>query len=64
MTGKPEIEIIMATYNGALFLEAQVDSLLKQTYHEWRLLVRDDSSTDNTVALLKPYRIETIAYTS
>jgi len=53
MTGKPEIEIIMATYNGARFLEAQVDSLLKQTYHEWRLLVRDDSSTDNTVALLK-----------
>ena len=52
MTDKPPIEIIMGTYNGARFLEAQVDSLFKQTYRQWRLLVRDDGSTDNTVALL------------
>ena len=54
MTDKPPIEIIMATYGDAdAVSEAQVDSLFKQTYRQWRLLVRDDGSTDNTVALLK-----------
>jgi glycosyltransferase involved in cell wall biosynthesis len=47
------IEIIMGTYNGERFLQDQLYSLLGQTYTRWRLLVRDDGSTDTTINLLK-----------
>ena len=46
------IDILLATYNGAAWLEAQIDSLLAQDFADWRLLVRDDGSTDDTLAVL------------
>ncbi|MDR1450169.1 MAG: glycosyltransferase family 2 protein [Propionibacteriaceae bacterium] len=45
----------MATYNGAQFLVEQLDSILTQTYQPTRLIVRDDGSTDETVAILAEY---------
>lgn len=50
------IDILLATYNGEPFLEVQLDSLLAQTYRGWRLLVRDDSSSDGTKEILENYR--------
>ncbi len=44
--------ILMATYNGAAYLPAQLESILSQT-HGWQLLVRDDGSRDRTVELLR-----------
>jgi len=49
------IDILLATYNGAAFLEEQIDSLLDQEFREWRLLVRDDGSSDETVEILERY---------
>lgn len=42
----------MATCNGARFLSAQLDSLLAQTHSNWSLLVSDDGSCDDTLAIL------------
>ena len=42
------IDICLATYNGERFLESFYASLAAQTYPNWRLLVRDDCSTDST----------------
>jgi rhamnosyltransferase len=53
MTNNIPVDIVMGTYNGAEFLQEQIASLRSQTYHHWRLLVRDDGSSDNTVDLLK-----------
>ncbi len=39
--------VLLATYNGAAFLPAQLESILSQT-HGWKLLVRDDGSSDGT----------------
>lgn len=47
------IYILMATYNGTKYLAEQIESIKAQTLRHWRLLVRDDASTDQTVALLK-----------
>lgn len=47
------VDIICATYDGALFLPAFLRSLDGQTHREWRLWVRDDGSTDDTVSLLR-----------
>lgn len=48
--------ILLAAYNGALHLAAQLDSLLAQTHTDWQLLARDDGSTDATPAILADYR--------
>jgi len=53
---KPVIDILLATYNGEAFLAEQLDSLLNQTYGDWSLLVRDDGSCDNTLAVLNSYQ--------
>lgn len=47
------IYILMATYNGTKYLAEQIESIKAQTLRHWRLLIRDDGSTDHTVALLK-----------
>lgn len=49
------VDILLATYNGAAFLAEQLDSLLAQSYSDWHLLVRDDGSTDGTLAILQDY---------
>ena len=52
MPDTPSIDILLATYNGAKYLDQQLQSLLAQTYQHWRLIVRDDGSSDTTLKLL------------
>ena len=52
---KPETFIILAAYNGADFLAGQLDSLIAQTETRWRLLIRDDASTDGTPDIIRGY---------
>ncbi|MDD5052225.1 MAG: glycosyltransferase family 2 protein [Sulfuricurvum sp.] len=49
------ISIAMATYNGEIFLHKQLDSILKQTYSNFELIICDDHSTDNTLKILTEY---------
>ena len=49
---EPHITILMASYDGARFLPAQLESLLAQTHRNWSLVVSDDGSRDATVPLL------------
>ena len=46
---KPKVDILMATYNGERYIEEQIESLQKQSYSNWSLLVSDDGSSDNTI---------------
>ena len=55
---KPESFIVLATFNGADFLSAQLDSLLAQTETQWKLLIRDDASTDNTPEIIRDYAMK------
>jgi hypothetical protein len=52
---RPEVEILLATYNGELYLREQIDSILGQDYPNLRLLASDDGSSDGTVAILDEY---------
>lgn len=49
------IDILLSTYNGAQYLKEQLDSLLNQTAKNWRLLVRDDGSSDDTLNILNQF---------
>ena len=46
------IEVVLPTYNGAAFLEAQLASIAAQTLRPQRVIIRDDGSQDGTLALL------------
>jgi hypothetical protein len=55
VTEEPLVDILLAAHNGAPFLREQLDSIRRQTYSRWRLLIRDDGSTDNTPEIIKAY---------
>ncbi|MEK7802720.1 MAG: glycosyltransferase family 2 protein [Pseudomonadota bacterium] len=52
----PQIQILLATYNGELFLQEQLDSIAHQSYKNWTILARDDESTDSTCEILKEFQ--------
>lgn len=49
------IDILMSTYNGSRFISEQLDSIIAQTFSDFRLIVRDDGSTDNTRDIIGEY---------
>jgi len=49
------IDVLLATYNGEKFLKEQIDSILKQSFKDRQMLIRDDGSTDSTVEIIKSY---------
>ena len=51
-----QIDILLTTYNGEAWLGKQLDSLLRQNFTDWRLLIRDDGSTDNTPKIIHEYQ--------
>ena len=52
------IDILMATYNGETYLREQIDSILRQSNTDWRLIIRDDCSTDSTVRIIQEYQAQ------
>lgn len=51
----PQVTILMCTYNGARFLRVQLASLEQQSYGNWRLVVSDDGSSDETLDILRNF---------
>lgn len=49
------IDILLTTYNGEKYLDQQIISILEQQYSNWRLIIRDDGSTDNTKEIIDGY---------
>lgn len=47
------ISVCIATYNGAKFIKAQLDSILCQLGDDDEVIVSDDSSTDDTVEIVR-----------
>jgi glycosyltransferase involved in cell wall biosynthesis len=51
---KPQVSIIMATYNRAHFILETLLSIQKQTFVDWECIIVDDGSTDNTKEVIAP----------
>lgn len=50
-----DVTVLMSTYNGEKYLRTQLDSILQQTNVRVELVIRDDGSSDSTLAILEEY---------
>lgn len=50
--------VLMSTYNGEKYIREQLDSLLNQDLMPYKIFIRDDGSTDETVNILEEYASE------
>jgi glycosyltransferase involved in cell wall biosynthesis len=55
MPSLPRLAILLSTYNGGEFLSEQLDSILDQSVKDIVIVVRDDGSSDETMAILARY---------
>lgn len=51
----PEISIIMGIYNCATTLDEALESILNQTYTDWKMIMCDDASSDDTYQVAEKY---------
>jgi glycosyltransferase involved in cell wall biosynthesis len=54
-TGAPAVSIGLPVYNGEQFIRAAVDSVLKQTYRDFELIIADNNSNDATREICREY---------
>lgn len=57
-----KIAVCITTYNSAAYLERCISSVLAQTYKDFRLIIVDDGSTDNTKDIIIGFSDERICY--
>ena len=55
MVKQPDIDIIIPNYNKAKYLNQCLDSILSQTYKNWKIYLVDDNSHDDSTKIFKRY---------
>ena len=51
MNRRPDVAVVMANYNGARYIAAAIQSVIRQTVTSWELIVIDDASIDDSLAV-------------
>ena len=49
------VTVLLATYNGARFLDEQIESIFRQDLPLIDVIVSDDGSTDRTIDILEEW---------
>ena len=57
---KPRIDVIMSVYNGKRFLRQAIESVLNQSYPNFKFIIVDDGSKDNSVDIINSFHDERI----
>ena len=53
-----KVSIITPNFNGAKYIEKAINSVIKQTYMNWELLIIDDCSTDESIKIISKYLLK------
>ena len=56
MGSQPLVSVIVPCYNMEKFISYTIESVQRQTYTHWELLIVDDASTDNTADIVKSHQ--------
>ncbi|HID15203.1 MAG TPA: glycosyltransferase, partial [Candidatus Atribacteria bacterium] len=51
-----KVAVLLATHNGEKYIKEQLDSILNQSFEDYKIIIRDDCSTDKTFEILKEYK--------
>ncbi|MGA9913813.1 MAG: glycosyltransferase [Paraburkholderia sp.] len=51
----PKVSVVVPNYNHGRFLPKRIDTILKQTFQDFELILLDDCSTDNSRSILSSY---------
>jgi glycosyltransferase involved in cell wall biosynthesis len=49
------VDVILPVYNSEKFIIKTVNSIIKQSYKDWRIIIVDDASKDQTLVLLNKF---------
>ena len=49
----PAVSVLLPVHNGAAYLRAALDSVMRQTFRDFELIVVDDGSTDESPAIVR-----------
>ena len=52
---EPKFSILMANYNNAEYITEAIQTVLKQTFQDWELVIVDDCSTDDSIKAVVPW---------
>ena len=56
------ISVVLAVYNGELYLKEAIDSILSQTYKDFEFIIINDGSKDSTAEIILGYNDPRIVY--
>ena len=51
----PFVDIIMPNFNKERFIEESINSVIAQTYDNWKLFIIDDNSNDNSKKVINNF---------
>ncbi|WP_243544274.1 glycosyltransferase family 2 protein [Pseudodesulfovibrio tunisiensis] len=52
----PKVTVYVVSHNYGTFLEQAIESVLRQSFDDWELLLADDNSSDNSLEIMRLYR--------
>ncbi len=50
-----KVDIVLPVYNAENFILDTLQSIIKQTYKDWRIIIIDDHSNDSSVELINKF---------
>lgn len=56
MSENPMISVVMSVYNGELYLDEAIESILNQTYKDFEFIIINDGATDKSLEIIEKYK--------
>ena len=58
----PKVSVLLPVYNAEKYLQEAIDSILRQTFTDFELLLINDGSTDGSEEVIRQYHDDRIVY--